>query len=301
MDDFSALWDVLDLSQATQLIPEVGGLKQKVWLQTANEDEWLFKTHRPGTHESVAEVYAATLASLLGLPTATYQLARWKDHSGCASLKINGVQPGKQLLSRVDASYKIDTKFKNEDHTIELVADVLSQLSIRGATGTATGNACGTFLGYLMFDAWIANTDRHHENWGYIEVSGNRVLAPTYDHGSAFAWRENDETLLKRLTTKDIRYSIAHHLSRSNSALYGKRDSEPYDKLSLLQAVNLFSQQCEPVEVAHWITVFSDLDVAIVSQIVNSAPESQVSDTRKTWVVELLKINLERLLKAVKS
>ena len=28
--------------------------------------------------------------------------------------------------------------------------------------------AVDVFVGYLMFDAWIANTDRHHENWALV-------------------------------------------------------------------------------------------------------------------------------------
>ena len=248
MDDPAAIWDILDLSQATSLITEVAGLKPKSWLQTPNKDEWLFKTHRAGTHESVAEVYAAALATLLGLPSTPYRLATWNGDAGCASRKFDGIQAGKQLLSSADASYKVDGRFRNEDHTIELVADVLSKLSAGAGASAAFADARGMFLGYLMFDAWIANTDRHHENWGYIEIAGVRTLAPTYDHGSAFAWRENDEKLLKRLTTKDVGFSIAHHLSRSMSALYATR-SGVCEKLSLLEAVTCFAGKCDAEEV----------------------------------------------------
>jgi serine/threonine protein kinase HipA of HipAB toxin-antitoxin module len=44
------------------------------------------------------------------------------------------------------------------------------------------------FLGYLMLDAWIANLDRHHENWGLVltkDITGH--LAPSYDHASSLA------------------------------------------------------------------------------------------------------------------
>ena len=300
MDDRAATWAFLDLSHATSLITEVAGLKPKAWLQTASEGEWLFKTHRPGTHESVAEVYAASLAALLRLPAAEYRLASWNGQAGCASRKFEGIQPGKQLLSSADANYKVDSRFSNEDHAIELVADVLSELSVDTGASATSADARGMFLGYLMFDAWIANTDRHHENWGYIEVAGVRTLAPTYDHGSAFAWRESDEKLLKRLTTRDVGFSIGHHLSRSMSALYATR-SGVCEKLSLLEAVTCFARQCEPSDVAGWHGLFSGINTAAVSQIVNSAPASQVSESRKKWVVELLRINLERVLKAVNS
>ena len=300
MDDRAADWEILDLSHATSLITEVAGLKPKAWLQTASEGEWLFKTHRPGTHESVAEVYAASLAALLRLPAAEYRLAIWNGQAGCASRKFEGIQPGKQLLSSADARYKVDGRFRHEDHTIELVADVLSKLSAGAGASATFADARGMYLGYLMFDAWIVNTDRHHENWGYIEVAGVRTLAPTYDHGSAFAWRESDEKLLKRLTTKDVGFSIGHHLSRSMSALYATR-SGVCEKLSLLEAVTCFARKCDAEEVTRWRCLFSGINTAAVSQIVNSAPASQVSESRKKWVAELLRINLERVLKAVNS
>jgi hypothetical protein len=47
------------------------------------------------------------------------------------------------------------------------------------------------FPGYLMLDALIGNTDRHHENWGARVLAGlgngrrMAVLAPTYDHASS--------------------------------------------------------------------------------------------------------------------
>ena len=301
MDDRAAAWETLDLSQATSTIVEVAGLKPKTWVLTLDGGEWLFKMHRRGTHESVAEVYAASLAALVRLPSAEYRLASWDGHAGCASLKVEGIQPGKQLLSSADASYKVDSRFSNEDHTIELVADVLSKLSAGAGASATFADARGMFLGYLMFDAWIANTDRHHENWGYIEIAGVRTLAPTYDHGSAFAWRESDEKLLGRLTTKDVGFSIAHHLSRSMSALYTTQRSGACEQLSLLEAVACFARQCEPSDVASWHCLFSGINTATVSPIVNAAPASQVSETRKKWAVELLRINLERVLKAVKA
>ena len=42
-------------------------------------------------------------------------------------------------------------------------------------------SALDVFVGYLLLDAWIGNTDRHHENWGFVlvgEANERGRLAP---------------------------------------------------------------------------------------------------------------------------
>ncbi|WP_172435571.1 HipA domain-containing protein, partial [Escherichia coli] len=49
-----------------------------------------------------------------------------------------------------------------------------------------------TFVGYLLLDAWIGNTDRHHENWAFISLGEKIYLAPTYDHASSMGRELSD-------------------------------------------------------------------------------------------------------------
>jgi hypothetical protein len=51
------------------------------------------------------------------------------------------------------------------------------------------------FAGFLVFDAWIANTDRHAMNWAVLEHGGLRRLASSFDHGSALASGNRDAKL----------------------------------------------------------------------------------------------------------
>lgn len=54
------------------------GTKPKFWF-SRDQEMWLFKSTRPGSGEHWAEVLAAGLAEMLGLPHARYELARWRD------------------------------------------------------------------------------------------------------------------------------------------------------------------------------------------------------------------------------
>ena len=46
--------------------------------------------------------------------------------------------------------------------------------------------ASDVFVGFILLDAWFANQDRHHENWGALRDDVLR-LAPTFDHGASLA------------------------------------------------------------------------------------------------------------------
>lgn len=293
------MWDVIDLSGAIPVSTEVAGLKTKRWFLSSTKEEWLFKTHRPESHESVAEVLASRLALCVAVPALEYKLAVDKGVDGCVSSLVAGIQSGKQLLARVDDKYQVEAKYRNEDHTINLIADVLLQIAPSDGVTTCT-TALGQFLGYVMFDAWIVNTDRHHENWGYIETPSGRKLAASYDHGSAFAWRESDDKLLRRLETTDAGFSAAHFLSKSKSALYADDINGGKRKLLLLDAAILVAVHCKREEVCAWVAQFSDVNWGHVDAIVNDTPQHIMSGVRKRWVMQILRTNHARLLKVVK-
>jgi hypothetical protein len=83
--------------------------------------------------------------------------------------------------------------------------------------------AVGVFIGYLLLDAWIENTDRHHENWGIIvspDTQAQPTLAPTFDHASSMGSHETDETRSARLETRDRGYSVDAYVEKADSALY---------------------------------------------------------------------------------
>ncbi|WP_437782569.1 hypothetical protein [Sorangium sp. So ce1097] len=69
--------------------------------------------------------------------------------------------------------------------------DALGQRFIRAPEGTASADlvtAADWFRGYLMLDALVGNTDRHHENRAVLVRTGqaerHAALAPSHDHAS---------------------------------------------------------------------------------------------------------------------
>ncbi len=98
----------------------------------------------------------------------------------------------------------------------------------------------GAFIGYLLLDAWIANTDRHHENWGVVWDGEVFRLASTFDHGAALAHSLRDEERVERMTTRDRNRTVQAFAERGESALYLSDDEAK--PMKLLEAFEVFAE-----------------------------------------------------------
>lgn len=73
-------------------------------------------------------------------------------------------------------------------HSLQNIEAVLADA--RGPLGTPYENwpAFEVFVGFVLFDAWVGNTDRHENNWAVLHgPAGQLHLAPSFNHGSALA------------------------------------------------------------------------------------------------------------------
>jgi hypothetical protein len=57
--------------------------------------------------------------------------------------------------------------------------------------------------GYLLLDALVANTDRHHENWSVLQHHGSSYLVPCYDLRTCLGFQLTDAQRRERPETKD--------------------------------------------------------------------------------------------------
>lgn len=74
--------------------------------------------------------------------------------------------PGNEVLFRRVANYPRQEK-KTKQHSVENIFTTFEPLKVQLPKEPAPSEivtAQQIFLGYLMLDAWIGNTDRHHEN-----------------------------------------------------------------------------------------------------------------------------------------
>lgn len=126
---------------------------------------------------------ACQVATLLPAPAAYVRFATLAGSRGVISRRLSDtLVHGNELLALRDAEYQRDRRGPIPGYDLDSIAEVLRDYS--GSEPRLS--AFDSFAGYLVFDALIGNTDRHHENWAVL--GAERKLAPTYDHGASLGF-----------------------------------------------------------------------------------------------------------------
>jgi hypothetical protein len=284
---------------------ETLGSKPKFWF-LEDDRRLLFKADDRGTGEDWAEVVACHLCELLGLPHVVYHLAA--EYSGddyvrpgviCENMAPSPLTLvlGNELLLAIDPQYPKEQRFKVRQHSIEAVCDIISRLA---PPASAVANlpdgvetALDVFAGYVMLDAWIANQDRHHENWGALWLHHTLRLAPTFDHGAALARNLGDDEREERLMTKDRNRTVAAFARRGRSAFY--RTSTESRPLELRQAFQAFAEPV-PVAAKSWLRRLAEVNRDDIWKVIASIPAERMSDVTRKFTLELLSHNQREII-----
>jgi hypothetical protein len=207
-----------------QIIPdkEIGdGMLRKDWYDHPALGECLFKEARPSqaiiteARTDWTEKVVNEIANLLNLPVAHYELATgYFEEStelveGVVSINCipnnANVLTGEEFLSE-NIDYNPDDP---SQYTIENVLKALDSADVKPPCnwenpipGIDTG--AKLFVGYMLLDAFVTNSDRHDHNWSIMSVEDLLELVPSFDHGSL--------TSLSRR----FRHRIRCYLSSSN-------------------------------------------------------------------------------------
>ena len=178
---------------------EALGSKQKFWYSESNEQPpWLFKYPQAGTGQHWAEKIAAEVADAIEVLHARVELAVFQGTRGSTTESFaregRELYHGNQALAGHVLGYDPNRAFRQSDHTLENIYLALDRTFIT-PDGARWAKECLT--DYLVLDALIGNTDRHHENWGILrkrtEGGWTGIVAPTFDHASSLGRELADE------------------------------------------------------------------------------------------------------------
>lgn len=289
--------------ERAQTIEQLGS-KPKFWYRD-NKRRMLFKADDRGTGEDWAEVITSNLCILLGLPHVSYDLAaEYRDGKFvlpgviCENMTVEGEELvlGNELLLARDSRYPAEQRFRVKQHTVDVVFGIISSLQPPAPNWmpwapAGIRSAVDVFTGYLLLDAWIANQDRHHENWGAL-ICDTARLAPTFDHGAALARNLTDKEREERLNTKDRNRTIAAFARRGRSAFY--RTLDDARPMGLLDAFAHFAKEVPRAGQA-WLDRLQSVDPDQVRAIIERVPLERMSDVSKRFTMELLETNRQRL------
>ncbi|PKN25743.1 MAG: phosphatidylinositol kinase [Deltaproteobacteria bacterium HGW-Deltaproteobacteria-22] len=304
------MFDVQRISQPRAQLEQLGS-KEKFWFGV-DDQKTLFKAtqkHPDGTPtgEDWAEKIACELAARMGIPHVHYDLASWvngAEHRGsvCGNFVPRGwfLVHGNELLQERDSSYPRDPayKFKVVEHTIDAVFAIVSKMRLppepfdQGLPAPVM-DAPGVFAGYLLLDAWIANQDRHHENWGALRKNGSLCLAPTFDHGASLARNCTDSEREERMTTRDARRTLAAFVRKAKSAFFSAGITD--NPLTPLAAWMEWSRRT-PAAAAAWTARLESVDETQVLALLDQVPRTHMTETERRFTLKMLELNRRRIL-----
>ena len=288
----------LTLQRAAPETYEQIGSKPKFWFVEGDDSRRsLFKFGRPGTDEVSAEKAAAEIAELMGLPHATIELAIFTDRLGTISpsfvdkSKGEDLIHGNEILSGRRSGYEKEKVRGQSEHRLDLILEAISEL----VQPEQRDGELGLFAGYLVLDALICNTDRHHENWGLIrrvgpDGSAAHTLAPTYDHASSLGRELLDERRQEILSGNRIEAYIRKGRGGIFLDSSGKKGENPLELVEKAFVTN-------PAIYRPWLEKLASLEKQAFSNIIGELPG--MSPVAKSFCAALLdttKSALGRLL-----
>jgi hypothetical protein len=305
------VYPIIQLPPAARDRSEPMGTKEKFWFEHIDGKRWLFKFNRTGHGEDWSEKIASGIAGLLHLPHARVELANFEGRPGIISQdftdrgRLSLVHGNELLVMFVDPQYPRKQNYKVTAHTVERVLSILGQEWVTRPDGSAVSiaidDATDIFAGYLMLDAFVGNTDRHHENWAVVVPSydaGGAVrrrearLAPTFDHASSLGFNLTDAERLDRLSPGGNR-SVETFADRATSKLY--HDVAASKALSPLAA---FAEATngKPATRRAWMDRLIHVTDEQVWAVIDPVPADRMSSAARDFAYAFLRLNRTRIL-----
>ncbi|HEY2801848.1 MAG TPA: HipA domain-containing protein [Chthoniobacterales bacterium] len=281
---------------------ETMGTKDKAWfLLPDTNEQWLFKYARVNegvsTGEHWAEKIAAEIAELIGIPHASVELAEFDGRPGSLSRRFPELsQPaielihGNDLLPGFVLGYDREKRFRQTNHTL---VNILAAVSRAIPDETQRSAAISTLTGYVIFDALILNTDRHHENWALLRNNrpsgAGYSVAPSFDHASSLGRELRPEKLDQWANEM---WRAEWYANRAPGAIFLREDqAHGANPLRLAE----FALRLRPRRVAPWLERLRGLNIARFSEIIERVPEACMPEQSRRFCLSLLSHTLQHL------
>lgn len=292
-------FDIHEIQPRWVLEPESMGSKSKFWYldPSKNQERWLFKLPHKNTGEHWAEKIAAEVANKLEIKHAEVELAVFKGQKGSTTKSFVNTSDGwallhgNQLLFNSASGYDREMTFGQNQHTLEHIWESFEYVFKKRKHSEKYKVK---FAAYLILDAIIGNTDRHHENWGLLRKKfpseWRGFLAPSFDHASSLG-RELQDKKRNRLISEG---RVGHYVENGHGGIFwSEREPRGPSPLELVrrssnQHPNIFGPGLEKVKI---------LNEKSTLNILNSITEDWMSEIAKKFTFELMRYSICELRK----
>lgn len=304
------MYPIIGVPSGSAQSTEPLGTKYKFWFKDAARGLSLFKEGRLNTDENCAEKIACELARALSMPHAAYDLAEYEGRRGTVSISLvtspARIVHGNELIAAQVTDYVLSERNnkRNPNHTLRRVmayfresAEMIgAPYGWQSAQSENIKTALDFMVGYLMFDAWIGNQDRHDENWGILRtITGNYFLSPSYDHGSSMGRNLSDDERSTRLRTHDRMHHISAFVEKAESALFPATRLErpkPLRTMDAFEQAAAFSRRAA----TEWVERLRQISDEKLQQIIGDIPTDWMSPVARDFTLEFLRLNRSRIL-----
>jgi hypothetical protein len=282
-------FSVIAISSEALIGAEVveGGAAEKYRLNLPRVGAVILKNDDESLNGAWVEKVTSELANLMGIPTAIYEFAELQGVTKAI------ISPNYLLPSHYEQSGRmlLGQHFGQKDYpyTIETVLATIDASDIALPTNyvppKSVTTAAELLAGYLIFDYWVDNIDRHYENWGIqIDlVTGRKELLPTYDHGLSLGFLLFDEEC--------VDLSPANHVQNQSSAFFGVRGRSLSMNGMLAEIVAAKSEVAKA-----WIERIARVERDTVVSLFDRIPDGWISDEKKLFAISLLEFNRQQLI-----
>lgn len=287
------------------------GSKDKFWFWL-NDEKWLFKEARViptpqgdvPTGEDWAEKIAAEIAQLLDIPAARVELAEAEGRRGSASLNftssVHQLMHGNEVMAGFLEGYDPEVRFKQTSHTVDNIIAAIRRMFPRANEHHVVLRQLAS---YMVLDALIGNTDRHHENWGLLwqvlvdidEVSEAARLnkqydvAPSFDHASSLG-RELLDLRREELLSEG---RVGAYVRRGKGGIYlagGRKGANP---LELVESVAIeYGSFFRPV-----LDTLRSVPLDEITGFLDRLPEDRATPITRRFAKEMLRVAYEGLVR----
>ncbi len=285
-------------------LPPADGVLKKEWYRHPDLGKCLFKEAWSKTlrvNADWTEKVVCEFAELLSLPVARYELATGyvRDSSelingvislNCLPENIDREIPGRQFPIERDSSG--DNSYKA--YTIERVLNALDAANVLPPSNWARIDGIDTgaklYLGYMLLDTIVANTDRHDRNWGVMAIEDRLELIPTYDHGYSLGVHLDD--------AKKSNQSISRFLIETSSDFRDSDDGTLLMESDRVLCSDVFEQAAKlyPEAAAIWRQQLAKVSQQQIFDLVDRVPSDRITYPSAKFARMLIWHNQERIL-----
>lgn len=301
-----------------------GGTRDKAVFQNPDDGVlYFFKTSlkkddKDYKYEFWSEIIASEIGRRLGFNVLRYDIAYNGSKLGCISKSMTienaSLIEGYRVLTAFDSSYTYENK---KGYTFQFISDALKHHK--------WDKAIDDIIQILVFDSLIGNSDRHQENWGFIQelrivsVQPKRTLlkkervdvdiqmevrhtfSPIYDSGSCLGREIIDDKVRSYLTDDTMSASYVGNKGKSEIHWEGEKLSH-WELLS-----NVMSEHPETVAIIMRMVQhnFKSNEIEqIVMDIDKNLPatfnEQKIPIERKKLIIKFVTLRYEKLISMIK-